>query len=169
MAQRLQLRVFCERSLCCLSHPDASVRQQVGWTSEAELVSPLSTGSILTRPYPPLCQAFLGVCDVLTAHSYQLQVWDPASFGPLLYTPSPKLQRALLTFVCAHVFVGADGYSQCSGETYVRILLLRLRSPEFKSHRTVLIYRHTRIYVLIIHPWYRVNKGTRAKECCNLK
>ncbi|XP_075887185.1 cohesin subunit SA-2 isoform X2 [Nelusetta ayraudi] len=86
VAQRLQLRVFCERSLCCLSHPDASVRQQ----------------------------AFLGVCDVLTAHSYQLQVWDPASFGPLLYTPSPKLQRALLTFVCAHVFVGADGYSQCS-------------------------------------------------------
>uniref|UniRef100_A0AAX7V192 Cohesin subunit SA n=1 Tax=Astatotilapia calliptera TaxID=8154 RepID=A0AAX7V192_ASTCA len=52
--------------------------------------------------------AFLGVCDVLTAHSYQLRVWDPTSFGPLLYTPSPKLQRALLNFVCVHVFVGSD-------------------------------------------------------------
>uniref|UniRef100_A0A7N8X189 Cohesin subunit SA n=1 Tax=Mastacembelus armatus TaxID=205130 RepID=A0A7N8X189_9TELE len=52
--------------------------------------------------------AFLGVCDVLTAHSYQLHLWDPTSFGPLLYTPSPKLQRALLTFVCMQVFVGPD-------------------------------------------------------------
>lgn len=70
-----------------------------------------------------LCQAFLGVCDVLTAHSYQLQVWDPASFAPLLYTPSPKLQRALLAFVCAHVFVGADGYSQCNGEARFMFIL----------------------------------------------
>uniref|UniRef100_A0A669BTV4 Cohesin subunit SA n=1 Tax=Oreochromis niloticus TaxID=8128 RepID=A0A669BTV4_ORENI len=62
-------------------------------------------------------QAFLGVCDVLTAHSYQLHVWDPTSFGPLLYTPSPKLQRALLTFVCVHVFVGSDCDSQSRGET----------------------------------------------------
>lgn len=70
----------------------------------------------LTQRYSSFCQAFLGVCDVLTAHSYQLHVWDPTSFGPLLYTPSPKLQRALLTFVCAHVFVGPDCDSQCSGE-----------------------------------------------------
>lgn len=61
-------------------------------------------------------QAFLGVCDVLTAHSYQLHVWDPTSFGPLLYTPSPKLQRALLTFVCAHAFAGRDCESQSRGE-----------------------------------------------------
>ncbi|CAK6959104.1 cohesin subunit SA-2 [Scomber scombrus] len=80
VAQRLQLRLFCERSHHHLSHYDHSVR----------------------------LQAFLGVCDVLTAHSYQLQVWDPSSFGPLLYTPIPKLQRALLTFVCVHVFVGTD-------------------------------------------------------------
>ncbi|XP_028447448.1 cohesin subunit SA-2 isoform X4 [Perca flavescens] len=86
VAQRLQLRLFCERGNRCLSHSDHSVRQQ----------------------------AFLGVCDVLTAHSYQLQVWDPSSFGPLLYTPSPKLQRALLTFVCMHVFVGPDCDSQSS-------------------------------------------------------
>ncbi|XP_040005085.1 cohesin subunit SA-2 isoform X2 [Xiphias gladius] len=84
VAQRLQLRLFCERSHRCLSHPDNVVRQQ----------------------------AFLGVCDVLTAHSYQLHVWDPTSFGPLLYTPSPKLQRALLTFVCMHVFVGPECDSQ---------------------------------------------------------
>ncbi|XP_076602626.1 cohesin subunit SA-2 [Chaetodon auriga] len=86
VAQRLQLRLFCERGHHCLSHSDHSVRQQ----------------------------AFLGICDVLTAHSYQLHVWDPTSFGPLLYTPSPKLQRALLTFVCVHAFVGPDSDSQCS-------------------------------------------------------
>ncbi|XP_069563047.1 cohesin subunit SA-2 [Brachyistius frenatus] len=84
VAQRLQLCLFCERSHRCLSHDDHGVRQQ----------------------------AFLGVCDVLTAHSYQLHVWDPTSFGPLLYTPSPKLQRALLTFACVHVFVGSDCDSQ---------------------------------------------------------
>lgn len=84
VAQRLQLRLFCERSHRCLSHGDLGVRQQ----------------------------AFLGVCDVLTAHSYQLHVWDPTSFGPLLFTTSPKLQRALLTFVCVHVFVGSDCDSQ---------------------------------------------------------
>ncbi|CAJ1079792.1 cohesin subunit SA-2 isoform X2 [Xyrichtys novacula] len=86
VAQRQHLRLFCERGHHCLSHSDLSVRQQ----------------------------AFLGVCDVLTAHSYQLHVWDPTSFGPLLYTPSPKLQRALLTFVCQHVFVGPESDSQSS-------------------------------------------------------
>uniref|UniRef100_A0AAQ5ZUF2 Cohesin subunit SA n=1 Tax=Amphiprion ocellaris TaxID=80972 RepID=A0AAQ5ZUF2_AMPOC len=60
-------------------------------------------------PFDSLCRsAFVGVCDVLTAHSYQLHVWDPTSFGPLLFTTSPKLQRALLTFVCVHVFVASD-------------------------------------------------------------
>lgn len=85
VSQRLQLRLFCERGNHCLSHSDHSVQQQ----------------------------AFLGVCDVLTAHSDQ--VWDPSSFGPLLYTPSPKLQRALLTFVCAHVFIVLD----CDGQSAV--------------------------------------------------
>ncbi|XP_032422704.1 cohesin subunit SA-2 isoform X2 [Xiphophorus hellerii] len=84
VAQRLQLRLFCERSYRCLSHCNHSVKNQ----------------------------AFLGVCDVLTAHSYQLQVWDPTCFGPLLYTPSPKLQRALLTFVCMNVFVVPDSDNQ---------------------------------------------------------
>uniref|UniRef100_A0A3Q3A5G9 Cohesin subunit SA n=1 Tax=Kryptolebias marmoratus TaxID=37003 RepID=A0A3Q3A5G9_KRYMA len=77
VSQRLQLRLFCERSRHFLSHCELAVR----------------------------LQAFLGVCDVLTAHSYQLQVWHPAGFGLLLYTPSPKLQRALLGFVCSHVFL----------------------------------------------------------------
>uniref|UniRef100_A0A3B5MM76 Cohesin subunit SA n=1 Tax=Xiphophorus couchianus TaxID=32473 RepID=A0A3B5MM76_9TELE len=84
VAQRLQLRLFCERSYRCLSHCNHSVKNQVQR------------------------EAFLGVCDVLTAHSYQMQVWDPTCFGPLLYTPSPKLQRALLTFVCMNVFVVPD-------------------------------------------------------------
>uniref|UniRef100_A0A3P8RZM9 Cohesin subunit SA n=1 Tax=Amphiprion percula TaxID=161767 RepID=A0A3P8RZM9_AMPPE len=88
VAQRLQLRLFCERSHRCLSHGDLSVRQQ----------------------------AFVGMCDVLTAHSYQLHVWDPTSFGPLLFTTSPKLQRALLTFVCVHVFVASDCDNQSKGE-----------------------------------------------------
>ncbi|XP_040058076.2 cohesin subunit SA-2 isoform X2 [Gasterosteus aculeatus] len=84
-SQRLQLRLFCERSNRCLSHPDHGVQQQ----------------------------AFVGVCDVLTAHARQRQVWDPSSFGPLLYTPGPKLQRALVAFVCARVFVGPD----CGGRS----------------------------------------------------
>uniref|UniRef100_A0A7N8XB84 Cohesin subunit SA n=1 Tax=Mastacembelus armatus TaxID=205130 RepID=A0A7N8XB84_9TELE len=69
------------------------------------------TISLHGQKYVDICTcvcAFLGVCDVLTAHSYQLHLWDPTSFGPLLYTPSPKLQRALLTFVCMQVFVGPD-------------------------------------------------------------
>lgn len=84
VAQRLQLRFFCDRSYRCLSHCNHGVSNQ----------------------------AFLGVCDVLIAHSYQLQVWDPTCFGPLLYTPSPKLQRALLTFVCMNVFVPPDSDNQ---------------------------------------------------------
>lgn len=70
--------------------------------SHADILSPL--------------QAFLGICDVLMAHSYQTNVWDPTSFGPLLYTPSPKLQRALSTFVCCHVFVAQQCDSQSRGE-----------------------------------------------------
>lgn len=84
LAQRLQLRQFCESSQRCLSHCDDTVRQQ----------------------------AFLGICDVLTAHSYQTSVWDPTCYGPLLYTPSPKLQRALLTFVCSHIFTAPECDSQ---------------------------------------------------------
>ncbi|KAK5920734.1 hypothetical protein CgunFtcFv8_024512 [Champsocephalus gunnari] len=84
VAQRLQLRLFCKRGHHCLSHSHPRVQQQT----------------------------FLGVCDVLTAHSFQLQEWDPSCFGPLLYTPSPKLQRALSTFLCMHVFTGPDCESQ---------------------------------------------------------
>lgn len=65
--------------------------------------------------HPP--QAFLSLCDVLTAHNYQLQVWDPSSYGPLLYTPDPKLQRALLAFILEHVFTGAEYDSHSRGET----------------------------------------------------
>ncbi|KAM6985039.1 cohesin subunit SA-2 [Aplochiton taeniatus] len=88
VAQRSQLRLFCERCLRCLSHADQSVKEQ----------------------------AFRCLCDVLTAHNYQWQVWDPCCFGPLLYTPDPKLQRALLAFVSEHAFAGAeqDGHSRAS-------------------------------------------------------
>ncbi|XP_061547148.1 cohesin subunit SA-2 isoform X2 [Phycodurus eques] len=78
--QRRQLRVLSEASHRCLSHADHSVRQQ----------------------------AFLGVCDVLSAHSYQRRVWHPTSRSPLPYTPTPKLQMALLNFVCKNVFVDPD-------------------------------------------------------------
>ncbi|KAG7261763.1 hypothetical protein CRUP_009515 [Coryphaenoides rupestris] len=43
-----------------------------------------------------------------TTLTSRLQVWEPASFGPLLYTPGPRLQRALLAFLLEHVFVGPD-------------------------------------------------------------
>ncbi|KAM3862292.1 cohesin subunit SA-2 [Diretmus argenteus] len=86
LAQRVQLSMFCERSHRCLSHTNHSVREQ----------------------------AFLGVCDLLTAHSYQLNVWDPTSYGPLLYPPNPKLQRALLAFIYVHVFVGPDSVGHSS-------------------------------------------------------
>lgn len=52
------------------------------------------------------------MCDVLTAHSYQLQVLDSESLMPLRYTPTSQLQRELLSFVCSQVFVGADSDSQ---------------------------------------------------------
>ncbi|XP_077435821.1 cohesin subunit SA-2 isoform X2 [Vanacampus margaritifer] len=80
VSQRLQLRVLSEASHRCLSHANHSVRQQ----------------------------AFQGVCDMLTAHSYQQQVWHPTSWAPLPYTPTPKLQMALLNFVCKNVFIGPD-------------------------------------------------------------
>ncbi|XP_077472953.1 cohesin subunit SA-2 [Stigmatopora argus] len=80
LSQRLQLRVLCEASHRGLAHPDHRVRRQ----------------------------AFLGVCDILTAHSSQRQAWHPTSGGPLPYTPTPKLQMALLHFVCKNVFVGPD-------------------------------------------------------------
>ncbi|KAM4609083.1 cohesin subunit SA-2 [Polymixia lowei] len=96
LAQRVQLSIFCERSYRCLSHSNHSVREQ----------------------------AFLGVCDVLTAHSYQLHVWDPTSYGPLLYTPNPKLQRVLLTFILDHVFISPEGecHSRVSGDSEVEKL-----------------------------------------------
>ncbi|XP_071782421.2 cohesin subunit SA-2 [Centroberyx gerrardi] len=96
VAQRVQLSMFCERSHRCLSHSNLGVREQ----------------------------AFLGVCDVLTAHSYQLHVWDPTSYGPLLYTPNPKLQRALLGFIFVHVFTGpdSDGHSRVSEDSEVEKL-----------------------------------------------
>ncbi|XP_076011271.1 cohesin subunit SA-2 isoform X2 [Genypterus blacodes] len=84
VAQRAQLSLLCERNHRCLSHSNHSVRQQ----------------------------AFVCVCDALTAHSYQLHVRAPFSYGPLLYTPNPKLQRALLTFLCMDIFVGPDSENQ---------------------------------------------------------
>uniref|UniRef100_A0A8C9T4B4 Cohesin subunit SA n=1 Tax=Scleropages formosus TaxID=113540 RepID=A0A8C9T4B4_SCLFO len=62
--------------------------------------------------------AFLSLCDLLTAHSYQLQAWDPAAGAPLLYSPDPRLQRALVAFVLEHVFTGTEHDGQTSeGET----------------------------------------------------
>ncbi|XP_072300991.1 cohesin subunit SA-2 [Eucyclogobius newberryi] len=84
LAQRLHLRQFCESSQRCLSHSDDAVRKQ----------------------------AFLGICDLLMAHSHLTNMWDPTCCGPLLYTPSPKLQRALLTFLCSHIFVEPESQSQ---------------------------------------------------------
>ncbi|XP_048862128.1 cohesin subunit SA-2 isoform X2 [Brienomyrus brachyistius] len=84
VAQRSQLRAFCDRCCRFLSHEQLTVREQ----------------------------AFLSLCDLLTAHSYQLQAWDHTAGAPLLYTPDPKLQRALLAFTLEHVFTGAEQDAQ---------------------------------------------------------
>ncbi|MBN3295759.1 STAG2 protein, partial [Amia calva] len=80
LAQRNQLRSFCEKCQRCLSHSHPAVKEQ----------------------------AFLSLCDVLTAHSYQLLVMEHTGAAPLLYTPDPKLQKALISFVQEHVFTGTD-------------------------------------------------------------
>ncbi|CAN9497599.1 unnamed protein product [Ophioblennius macclurei] len=82
--QQCQLHLFCERSHVCLAHGEQSVKQQ----------------------------AFVGVCDVLMAHSHQLQVRDSTFRELLRYTPSLHLQRELLSCACSQVFVGADSDGQ---------------------------------------------------------
>lgn len=52
--------------------------------------------------------------DVLIAHNYQLQMWDSSAGTPLLYTPDPKLQKALLSFVVEHVFTSPEQDSHSS-------------------------------------------------------
>ncbi|KAJ8282531.1 hypothetical protein COCON_G00050500 [Conger conger] len=84
LTQRNQLRGFCEKCHRCLSHSNLTVKEQ----------------------------AFLSLCDLLTAHSCQLQAWDHSAGAPVLYTPDPKLQRALLAFIMEHVFTGAELDSQ---------------------------------------------------------
>uniref|UniRef100_A0A673KX03 Cohesin subunit SA n=1 Tax=Sinocyclocheilus rhinocerous TaxID=307959 RepID=A0A673KX03_9TELE len=53
-------------------------------------------------------KAFMCLSDVLIAHNYQLQMWDSSAGTPLLYTPDPKLQKALLSFIVEHVFTSPD-------------------------------------------------------------
>uniref|UniRef100_A0A8B9RLU4 Cohesin subunit SA n=1 Tax=Astyanax mexicanus TaxID=7994 RepID=A0A8B9RLU4_ASTMX len=55
-----------------------------------------------------LSQAFMCLSDILVAHNYQLQMWDPSAGAPLLYTPEPRLQKALLSFVLEHVFTSPE-------------------------------------------------------------
>ncbi|KAG9271104.1 cohesin subunit SA-2-like [Astyanax mexicanus] len=78
--QRTQLRGFCEKCHRCLSHTEQQVREQ----------------------------AFMCLSDILVAHNYQLQMWDPSAGAPLLYTPEPRLQKALLSFVLEHVFTSPE-------------------------------------------------------------
>uniref|UniRef100_A0AAR2LF71 Cohesin subunit SA n=1 Tax=Pygocentrus nattereri TaxID=42514 RepID=A0AAR2LF71_PYGNA len=61
-------------------------------------------------------QAFMCLSDILVAHNYQLQMWDPSAGAPVLYTPEPKLQKSLLSFVLEHVFTSPepDGHSSDS-------------------------------------------------------
>ncbi|KAK7154357.1 hypothetical protein R3I94_007635 [Phoxinus phoxinus] len=80
LQQRNQLRAFCEKCHRCLSHAELLVREQ----------------------------AFMCLSDVLIAHNYQLQMWDSTAGTPLLYTPDPKLQKALLSFVLEHVFTSPE-------------------------------------------------------------
>ncbi|XP_073701442.1 cohesin subunit SA-2 isoform X2 [Garra rufa] len=86
LQQRSQLRAFCEKCHRCLSHAEQLVREQ----------------------------AFMCLSDVLIAHNYQLQMWDSSAGTPLLYTPDPKLQKALLSFVAEHVFTSPEQDSHSS-------------------------------------------------------
>ncbi|XP_061826735.1 cohesin subunit SA-2 isoform X1 [Nerophis lumbriciformis] len=111
VTQRVQLRVVSETSHRCLSHSDHSVRQQ----------------------------AFLGVCDILTAHSYQHHVWDPTSWGPLPYTPTPKLQVALLSFVRKNVFVGRDSDEESKVSEELRMQELHARRSTLAAYCKLII------------------------------
>uniref|UniRef100_H3C8Q5 Cohesin subunit SA n=1 Tax=Tetraodon nigroviridis TaxID=99883 RepID=H3C8Q5_TETNG len=110
--QRLQLRWFCERAHRRLSHADLSVRQQ----------------------------AFLGICDVLTAHSHQRRVCGRASLSAGLYTPSPRLQRTLLAFVCLHVFVGADCCSAGARSEAERLEDLHVRRNVLAAYCKLIVH-----------------------------
>uniref|UniRef100_A0A8B9LQ78 Cohesin subunit SA n=1 Tax=Astyanax mexicanus TaxID=7994 RepID=A0A8B9LQ78_ASTMX len=68
-----------------------------------------------------LSQAFMCLSDILVAHNYQLQMWDPSAGAPLLYTPEPRLQKALLSFVLEHVFTSPelDSHSSENGSVGV--------------------------------------------------
>ncbi|XP_062862249.1 cohesin subunit SA-2 isoform X2 [Trichomycterus rosablanca] len=84
--QRSQLRAFCEKCHRSLTHTEQLVREQ----------------------------AFMCLSDVLVAHSYQLQFWDSSAGAPLLYTPEPKLQKALLSFILEHVFTSPETHTHNS-------------------------------------------------------
>lgn len=61
-----------------------------------------------------LMQAFMCLSDVLVAHSCQLQMWDSSVGAPLLYTPDPRLQKALLNFILEHAFASPEPHSHSS-------------------------------------------------------
>ncbi|KAJ8012485.1 hypothetical protein DPEC_G00043300 [Dallia pectoralis] len=107
VAQRSKLRTVCEKCLHFLSHNNQRVKEQ----------------------------AFLSLCDVLTAHNYQVQVWDPSSFGPLLYTPNLKVPKALLAFILEHVFTGPECSSQSRGSN---VESCEGRLEELHRHRNLL-------------------------------
>lgn len=83
---RSQLRAFCEKCHRCLLHSEQLVREQ----------------------------AFICLSDVLVAHSYQLQMWNSSAGAPLLYTPEPRLQKALLSFILKHVFTRPETHDHSS-------------------------------------------------------
>ncbi|XP_061679757.1 cohesin subunit SA-2 isoform X2 [Syngnathoides biaculeatus] len=97
--QRLQLRVLSEASRRCLSHADRDVRRQ----------------------------AFVGACDVLSAHSYQRRLRHLGPRGPPPYAATPKLQMALLNFVRQNVFVQPDRDHQSKDEETLEDLDARRR------------------------------------------
>lgn len=81
--------------------------------------------------------------DVLVAHSYQLQMWDSSAGAPLLYTPEPRLQKALLNFILEHVFTGPEQHSHSN--TGSPVLLLSSFCPLYLTIR-IYLTRH-RVYL----------------------
>ncbi|KAL0964090.1 hypothetical protein UPYG_G00318430 [Umbra pygmaea] len=113
ISQRTQLRTLCEKCLHCLSHGNHSVKEQ----------------------------AFLSLCDVLTAHNYQMHVWGPSSYGPLLYTPHPRLQRVLLAYILEHVFTGAQCTSHSRESCEERLEELHRRRNLLAAYCKLIVHR----------------------------
>uniref|UniRef100_A0A8C1MEQ4 Cohesin subunit SA n=1 Tax=Cyprinus carpio TaxID=7962 RepID=A0A8C1MEQ4_CYPCA len=90
-------------------HTDAGLLEAAARSYQSLCAQDLPWHSLARPSFDRIyCAAFMCLSDVLIAHNYQLQMWDSSAGTPLLYTPDPKLQKALLSFVVEHVFTSPE-------------------------------------------------------------